>query len=116
MQLLGRNAQLVVTVFLNSSGLSKVMKELGIAVDIFDAFILGFTASHPLFTIINVGLQKEAADAKVRETVKLFTSLPSCKMVLAGVGHDGGYSSLLQSIETEGNINKVYLLKGQYIY
>lgn len=94
--------------------MAKVMQELGIATpDVFNAFILGFSAAHPLFTMVDVGIQKEAADAKIRSSVQLFAKLPSCKLVLAGVGHDGGYSSLMQSIETEGLIGKVYILKGE---
>lgn len=103
----------MVTIFLNVAGLSRVMTELGIATQQFDAFILGFTASSPLFNFVDVGIQKEAADAKIRETVRLFAGFPSCKLVLAGIGHDGGYSSLMQSLETSGLIGKVYLMKGE---
>lgn len=62
--------------------------------------------------MVDVGIQKEAADAKIRETVRLFTGIHSCKLILAGVGHDGGYSSLMQSLETQGLARNIHVLKG----
>lgn len=59
----------------------------------------------------DVGSQKEAADAKFREVLRLYCKLPSCKLVLAGCEHDGGYSHLLQSLETEGLADKIRVLK-----
>lgn len=39
-QLLGRTAQIVVTIFLNVAGLSRVMTELGVASQQFDALFV----------------------------------------------------------------------------
>lgn len=112
-------------------GLSKILSDVGIATpDVVNAFVLGFNAAHPLFTMTDVGSQKEAADAKIRHTLTLFAKLSSCKLILAGCGFDGGasvlsvysegdtdggrragYSSTLQSLETESLLDKVHVLK-----
>lgn len=72
----------------------------------------------------DVGTQKEAADSKFRDMLKIFAGVASCKLILAGCAHDGGwvlpaescfsfvyitdllcvprYASTIQSLETEG--------------
>ncbi|KAJ7788465.1 hypothetical protein B0H14DRAFT_2948732 [Mycena olivaceomarginata] len=57
-------------------------------------FALGFNLAAPLFSIVDVGARKEAADAKIKG------------------GHDNGYTSALTSLENEGFLNKVVLLRG----
>ncbi|KAL8291549.1 hypothetical protein RQP46_002527 [Phenoliferia psychrophenolica] len=109
---LGRSVQVVVNCFYNRAGLCKILSDVGIAsIEVVNHFVLGFNAAHPLFTMTDVGPQKEAADAKFRETLRLYARLPSCKLILAGCTHDGGYASPLQSLETEGLFSKVHLLK-----
>lgn len=41
--------------------------------------------------MVQIGMQ-EAADAKFRETLRLYARLPSCKLILAGCTHDAGAS------------------------
>ncbi|GAA6012792.1 hypothetical protein JCM11491_002563 [Sporobolomyces phaffii] len=92
----------IVTLFLSKSGLSKALQNYGLADEsTFGSFLQGLNAAHPLIQVTDVGPQKEAADAKLRENVKLFSKLPSCKLVLAGCAHDGGYSHLFSQSQTE---------------
>ncbi|ORY84711.1 hypothetical protein BCR35DRAFT_351810 [Leucosporidium creatinivorum] len=99
-------------IFYNKQGLSRILQEVGIATEaVFSAFVQGLNAAHPLFVMTDVGPQKEAADAKFRESLRFFSKLPSCKLLLAGCEHDGGYSHLLQSLETEGLADKIRVLK-----
>ncbi|GAA5991052.1 hypothetical protein JCM11641_006604 [Rhodosporidiobolus odoratus] len=112
----GVNGQLtvVVNVFVNKYGLSKVFNSTGIADDAtFSNFLQGLNAAHPLFQITDVGAQKEAADAKISSSIRLYSKLASCKLVLAGCSHDNGYAHLFSSLETESaaQFAKVYLLK-----
>lgn len=66
-------------------------QDLGIATEaVFAAFVQGFNSAHPMFLMSDVGPQKEAADAKFRETLKMYSKLPQCKLILAGCEHDGG--------------------------
>ncbi|KAK4055011.1 hypothetical protein OIO90_003352 [Microbotryomycetes sp. JL221] len=107
-----KSTKVICNVWFNKTGLGRVLQENGIAQEsTFTAFVQGFNAAHPLFTMTDVGAQKEAADAKFRESLRFFTKLPSCKLVLAACAHDGGYSHALQSLETEGSISKVRVLK-----
>jgi hypothetical protein len=39
----------------------------------FDAFLLGFNQASPLFSIVDVGRGKEAADVKVKGTGRFFS-------------------------------------------
>jgi len=92
----------VVTLFLSKYGLAKALQSNGIADEqTFSAFLQGLNAAHPLIQVTDVGPQKEAADAKLRENIKLYSKLPSCKLVLAGCSHDGGYAHMFTTLQTE---------------
>ncbi|GAA5841587.1 hypothetical protein JCM3766R1_006783 [Sporobolomyces carnicolor] len=93
---------IVITLFLSRTGLAKALQAYGLADETtFNAFLQGLNAAHPLIQVTDVGPQKEAADAKLRENVKLYSKLPSCKLVLAGCSHDGGYAHVFNTLQTE---------------
>lgn len=105
---------IVVHLYLNKAGLARVLATCGIADDAtFSAFLVGLNAAHPLILVSDVGPSKEACDAKLTQTLKLYAKLPSTKLVLAGAAHDGGYAHLFSSLETEAPVvfDKVTLLK-----
>ncbi|BGP50881.1 hypothetical protein JCM10450v2_006807 [Rhodotorula kratochvilovae] len=113
---LGITGQLTIVVhlYLNKAGLSRVIQSCGIADEAtFSAFLTGFNAAHPLILVSDVGPSKEASDAKLSQTLKLYAKLPSTKLVLAGAAHDGGYAHLFSSLETEAPLvfDKCTLLK-----
>ncbi|GAA5823598.1 hypothetical protein JCM3770_003519 [Rhodotorula araucariae] len=113
---LGITGQLTIVVhlYLNKAGLSRVVQSCGIADEAtFSAFLIGLNAAHPLILVSDVGPSKEASDAKLAQTLKLYAKLPSTKLVLAGAAHDGGYAHLFSSIETEAPVvfDKCTLLK-----
>ncbi|KAG8897231.1 hypothetical protein FRB99_008350, partial [Tulasnella sp. 403] len=107
--------EIICTVYINGQGLSKTL-----SADINDVctpqnftdFIYGFNESTPLFTAVDVGSGKEAVDAKLRESLKLYTRLPQTRRIFFGGIHDGGYIHTLNSIRTERNLNKLVMLKG----
>ncbi|GAA6022018.1 hypothetical protein JCM10207_002410 [Rhodosporidiobolus poonsookiae] len=104
----------VINVFLNKYGLGKLFNSCGIADDTtFSNFLQGLNSAHSLIHVVDVGAQKEAADAKISQGIKLYSKLPSCKLVLAGAAHDGGYAHLFSALETEApaQFAKVHLLK-----
>ncbi|KAF8922523.1 hypothetical protein CPB85DRAFT_1267926 [Mucidula mucida] len=106
-------ARLWVTVYCNKQGLSETLCNNNVCtVDDFDNFCLGFNQATPLFSIIDVGQGKEAADAKIKEYLRVFSPLPQMALIYFGGGHDNGYSSTLASLETEGLLDKVILLSG----
>lgn len=62
-----RRADIWVTLFLNKHGLSETLASNNMCTpDQFDAFIQGFNQSAPLFSIVDVGYGKEAADSKLK--------------------------------------------------
>ncbi|KAK0198428.1 hypothetical protein F5146DRAFT_90024 [Armillaria mellea] len=121
------------TVYCNKQGLSDTL----IANDVctseqFEAFFLGFNQAAPLFSIIDVGTGKEAADTKIKgqyrdnpisltfevyschslEHLRLFTRFPQTFLVYFGGSHDNGYTSTLASLQNEGFLDKIVLLRG----
>ncbi|SJL05743.1 uncharacterized protein ARMOST_09079 [Armillaria ostoyae] len=118
------------TVYCNKQGLSDTL----IANDVctseqFEAFFLGFNQAAPLFSIIDVGTGKEAADTKIKEHLRLFTRFPQTFLVYFGGrafpllhramiltwhegAHDNGYTSTLASLQNEGLLDKIVLLRG----
>ncbi|KAH7337703.1 hypothetical protein B0J17DRAFT_615538 [Rhizoctonia solani] len=109
----GGNTDILVHVFFNREGLgSTVKKYLGITSVVFSAFINGFNTASPLMSMLDVGAGKEAADAKIRELMRIFIRFPHVKKIYFGGGHDNGYTSNLATLQTEGYLDKIVLLQG----
>ncbi|KAI0029625.1 hypothetical protein K488DRAFT_56000, partial [Vararia minispora EC-137] len=79
----------------------------------FEDFIHGFNEASPLFSIVDVGTGKEAADAKIKEHLRLFTRFPQAVSVYLGGSHDNGYSTAINHLVNEGLGSKLVLLKGK---
>ncbi|CAE6372169.1 unnamed protein product [Rhizoctonia solani] len=109
----GGHADILVHIFFNREGLgSTVKKYLAITSAVFSAFISGFNTASPLMSMLDVGAGKEAADAKIRELMRIFVRFPHVKRIYFGGGHDNGYTSNLATLQTEGYLDKIVLLQG----
>ncbi|OCF40727.1 hypothetical protein I317_05422 [Kwoniella heveanensis CBS 569] len=104
----------VVQIFLNKAGLGTALTKTGLipSLNKYEAFWQGFSSSHELFTVCDVGVGKEATDAKIREYLKLYTRNAQCEMIVLGASHDNGYANVLSSLQTESRLSKLLLLKG----
>jgi hypothetical protein len=128
---LSGRGQVWLTVYCNKSGLLETLTNNNICTtEQFDAFFVGFNQASPLFSIVDVGHGKEAADSKIREYLRVFTRFPQTSRVFFGGqqsyffetvilnisvlqgGHDNGYKSTLAYLENEGLLGKVVLLRG----
>lgn len=59
--------QIWLTIFCNKSGLLETLISNNICTaDEFEAFVIGFNQASPLFSIMDVGSGKEAADSKIK--------------------------------------------------
>jgi len=59
--------QVWLTVYCNKTGLMDTLVNNGICTTAeFETFVLGFNSASPLFSIVDVGVGKEAADAKIK--------------------------------------------------
>ena len=106
------NADILVHVFFNREGLGKTVKSyLNVQPATFNAFISGFNTASPLMSMLDVGAGKEAADSKIRELMRIFVRYPNVKRIYFGGGHDNGYSNNLATLQNEGYLHKVVLLK-----
>ncbi|EIN13714.1 hypothetical protein PUNSTDRAFT_140193 [Punctularia strigosozonata HHB-11173 SS5] len=129
---LARRAQVWLTVYFNKSGLLDVMQNQKICtMEQFEAFLLGFNQASPLFSIVDVGGGKEAADVKNLCAYSLvflkygryslavrYTAVVLIRRTLmafyAGC-HDNGYNTTLTRLENEGYLHKIVLLPGYNI-
>lgn len=60
-------AQIWVSVYCNKTGLQETITSRQLCtVDQFEAFVMGFNQASPLFSLIDVGKGKEAADTKIK--------------------------------------------------
>ncbi|TBU48361.1 hypothetical protein BD309DRAFT_987411 [Dichomitus squalens] len=105
--------QIWLTIYLNKNGLLETLtSNLVCTAEEFEAFVLGFNQASPLFSIVDVGNGKEAADSKIKECLRVFTRFPQITRVFFGGAHDNGYTSTLNLLQNEGLLDKVVLLKG----
>ncbi|KAI0361652.1 hypothetical protein OH77DRAFT_1508535 [Trametes cingulata] len=105
--------QVWLTIYCNKSGLVETLTANAVCTaEEFEAFVLGFNQSSPLFSIVDVGNGKEAADSKIKECLRVFTRFPQTSKVFFGGAHDNGYTSTLNLLQNEGLLDKVILLKG----
>lgn len=71
--------QVWLTVYCNKTGLLDVLRRHNkCTAKEFDDFVLGFNQASPLFSIVDVGGMKEAADAKIRGMAGFFEFKWSC--------------------------------------
>ncbi|KAF8336369.1 uncharacterized protein EI90DRAFT_3119649 [Cantharellus anzutake] len=109
----GLRSQLYAIIYFNRRGLGNALCANNICLkDQFEDFIVGFNQSTPLFAMIDAGHGKEAADAKIRGTLRFFSRLTQIQLILFGGGHDRGYLTELSALRTEGLLHKLALLKG----
>lgn len=70
-----KNIQLYVVMYVNRLGLGDVLEYSRVCTrGEWDAFVHGFNQASPLFSIVDVGYGKEAADAKLRGECRLLLS------------------------------------------
>ena len=114
-RVMGREpSRIVCYAYVNATDLGRVLENTETAsLEAWSEFQAGFNQAHPLFSLVDCGRGKEGADSKMREAVKMFATLSSCGLVLFAGTHDNGYVPCLQSLATEGVLNKVHLL-GSY--
>ncbi|KAG8830455.1 hypothetical protein FRC18_008060 [Serendipita sp. 400] len=105
-------AKIVTMVFLSKTGMESVLYRNGICrPEEFSAFMNGFGGAHPLFSVVDVGMGKEAADHKIREYLETFTKLPQTVKVFFGGSHDNGYYGTLAALQTLGHRQKLVLVQ-----
>ncbi|KAH9937662.1 uncharacterized protein B0H18DRAFT_1081778 [Fomitopsis serialis] len=105
--------QLWLTIYCNKTGLLETLSQNNVCdAEHFEAFIMGFNQASPLFSMVDVGSGKEAADAKIKECLRVFSRFPQTSKVFFGGAHDNGYTSTLNYLANEGLLDKVILLRG----
>ncbi|KAG8923492.1 hypothetical protein FRC02_011110 [Tulasnella sp. 418] len=105
--------QIYAAIYYNGPGLRNILIQNKVCdMKDFTEFVEGFNQATPLFTLVDVGGGKEAADAKLKESLRLFIRLPQTQYVFFGGAHDNGYLHTLRSFQTEGLLHKIIILKG----
>jgi hypothetical protein len=104
----------VVQIFANLDGLTKALVAGGVIdrVSDFHAFVKAFSNNQALFSFVDVGVGKEKADHKIKETFRLFIANHQCKQIFLAGCHDGGYVTTLESYKRdERAISRITLLE-----
>jgi len=110
---LSRRGKIWLILYFNRTGLLRVLKENSVCSEQqFGEFIGAFHQASPLFSVVDVGNAKEAADAKIKECLRVFTRYPQTSKVFFGGAHDNGYISELRLLHHEGLLEKIVLLCG----
>ncbi|KAI0094919.1 hypothetical protein BDY19DRAFT_982245 [Irpex rosettiformis] len=105
--------QIWLTIYCNKKGLSETLTSNNVCTaEKFDEFFMGFNQAAPLFSFVDVGVGKEAADSKIKECLRVFTRFPQTSKVFFGGGHDNGYTSTLNQLQNEGLHTKITILRG----
>ncbi|KAF2670665.1 hypothetical protein BT63DRAFT_244835 [Microthyrium microscopicum] len=110
---LGADVDVMVNVFANRLGLSKVLFETGQikSRDWFDQFFWSF-GHQPLFHFIDCGYGKERADAKLRDTYRFYAHDIHCERIFLACCHDNGYVAELDKYRHDPVArNKTLLVK-----
>ncbi|KAK6955608.1 hypothetical protein Daesc_003250 [Daldinia eschscholtzii] len=103
-----------VTILANVSGLGKAMKRHGCLHDsnILHDFVMGFNQANVSTTFVDVGSDKELADAKIQDSFRFHLRNFNCKKAVLGVSHDAGYAPFLANIVTDDTKEHVAILEG----
>ncbi|KAF9643842.1 hypothetical protein BDM02DRAFT_3122850 [Thelephora ganbajun] len=108
-----KNPQIWLTIYCNLNGLrDTLINHHHCTIEQYDAFVEGFNKAAPLFSIVDVGSSKEAADTKLKESLRVFTRFPQIVKVYFGGLHDNGYTTTLSHLQTEGLLDKLIFLRG----
>ncbi|KZV99633.1 hypothetical protein EXIGLDRAFT_724636 [Exidia glandulosa HHB12029] len=109
------HAVVCATVFCNRRGLRDTLLRAGIcSAQQFSDFWVGFTQAVNMFQMVDVGPGKEAADAKLREALRVYTRMPQVMRVFFGGAHDNGYRPPLSALALDGSIDKVVLIQAHH--
>ncbi|KZV71325.1 hypothetical protein PENSPDRAFT_650785 [Peniophora sp. CONT] len=105
--------QVWLSIYCNKKGLVDTLVNNNVcSYEQFEEFYHGFNQASPMFSIIDVGYGKEAADAKIKENLRVFTKFPQTYRIFLGGSHDNGYSTTINHLANEGYLDKLILLKG----
>ena len=87
----------------NCIGLAQKLHSCGIVTSPNEVLAFGraFGLAQPLFAFIDVGMGKERADHKIRETLRLYLPNAQCKHCFFGPTHDNGYVVVLEGYKRE---------------
>ncbi|KAL8306060.1 hypothetical protein RB601_009118 [Gaeumannomyces tritici] len=95
---------IMVQIVISLEGQARTLHAAGIVQDGYrdlNAFAHAFGQAQSLFSFVDVGLGKERADHKIRETMRVMVRLPQCKLVLFGPCADNGYLPFLEPYKRE---------------
>lgn len=90
-------------IYYNMEGLASKLRAVGVLRHPTELanFARAFGLNQPLFTLIDVGVGKERADAKLRETFRIFLPNLQCKHIIFGPSHDNGYLPVLDPLKND---------------
>ncbi|KAJ5180585.1 Zinc finger CCCH-type [Penicillium capsulatum] len=104
--------RIMVRVYANILGLSKVLARMGLVgheARSLSSFTAAFNRAEDLFDFVDAAEKKEGSDFKIRELFRLFVDLNQCRHIYFAGCHDTGFGSLLTPYRGRGE--RITLLK-----
>ncbi|SMR44410.1 unnamed protein product [Zymoseptoria tritici ST99CH_1A5] len=100
---------IVVQVVLNLQGLAMKLASCGIISSPTELVSFGraFGLAQPLFSFVDVGVGKERADHKIRETLRLYLPIAQCKHIFFAPCHDNGYLPVFESYRRDPRLTLI---------
>ncbi|KAJ5677219.1 uncharacterized protein N7477_002852 [Penicillium maclennaniae] len=92
------NCRIMVRVYANMLGLSKVLARAGFVgheARSIAPFVSGFNRAEGLFDFVDAADKKEGSDFKIREMFRMFVDFNQCRHIYFAGCHDTGFNSLL---------------------
>ena len=99
---LSRDLRLVVRIYANMRGLSKIYCDTAVLKERedFDRFVCGFNKDYAFYDYIDAGNGKECSDHKIRAAFSWGVSDPHCKHIIFGGSADNGYARMLGELDS----------------
>ncbi|KAH9482825.1 hypothetical protein JR316_0004925 [Psilocybe cubensis] len=100
-----------ITIYLNRSDLTEDIVGNGICTqEQFHDFLSGFTQASPRFSIIDVGNNKDALEAKIKEYIQIYAYFPQTLRIFFGGYDPVAYMSTLSALEKDQMLGKLVVL------
>ncbi|KKK25468.1 hypothetical protein ARAM_006009 [Aspergillus rambellii] len=107
--------KIMAKMFVNMKALCESCVRGGITTDpsVLDEFARGFNGSFPLFDLVDVGVGKDAAHDKIKESFHLYLYNCHCHQIFMGCSDEPAYTQILEDTLTDMKLlGRVSLIEG----
>jgi hypothetical protein len=101
-----------ITIYLNKAEVAEDLIANNICTqEQFQGFLTGFTQASPRFLTVDVGQNKDALEAKIKEYIHIYTGFPQTLRVFFGGYDPATYLTTLSALEKDQTLGKIVVLE-----